>query len=108
MVKHPRKLLQHILNTQTDSKDDKKSMHAYTEESCSFDAYIKLDALDVYSLLDDKLAFLELNLRNFKGFMGIEYNKIDRHIIAKNKSYNNLLFMIRQFNNQFAINFWKF
>src|SRR5581483_11981738 len=61
VVKHPRKLLQHISNAHTNSKDDKKSMHAYTEESCSFDAYIKLDALDVYSSLDDKLAFLELN-----------------------------------------------
>src|SRR5581483_8234127 len=67
-----------------------------------------LDSVDAYSSLDDKMAFIELNLRNFKGFLGLEYNRIDRHIIAKNKSYNGMLFMIRQFNNHFTSKFWKF
>src|SRR5581483_8558463 len=101
-VKHLRKLLQTIVNSHAHSEDSKESRHAFREDNCTFDAYIQLDSVDVYSSLDDKLAFIELNLRNFKGFLGVEYNRIDRRIIAKNKSYNGMLFMIRQFNNHFT------
>ena len=100
-------MLQSIKTKQAPSDDQREFRHAFKEEMCSFDASITLDSLDAYSSLDDKMAFLELNLRTFNGFLGIEYNKIDRQIITKNHTYNGMLIMVRQFNHHFATNFWK-
>ncbi len=58
----------------------------------------------MHDRIEDKLGFLELNLRKLKGFSGVEYSKQDGTILTKNHSYNGMIWMVCHFNNNFKEN----
>ncbi|GES89333.1 RNA-directed DNA polymerase from mobile element jockey-like isoform X1 [Rhizophagus clarus] len=77
-------------------------MHAKIEEDApiTYDAYVKLSNNEEYFAVDNKVAYVELLTRDFRGFLGTEINKEDNEIIIKNSSYKGMLHMVRLFNHK--------
>ncbi|GBC07994.1 hypothetical protein RclHR1_07840007 [Rhizophagus clarus] len=78
-------------------------MHASTEEDAPiiYNAYVKLSDIEEYFAVDNKIAYIEILTRDFRGFMGIDINKEDNEIIVKNSSYKGMLHMVRLFNHKY-------
>ncbi|GES78898.1 hypothetical protein RCL_jg21785.t1 [Rhizophagus clarus] len=66
-----------------------------TEEDAPiiYNAYVKLSDIEEYFAVDNKIAYIEILTRDFRGFMGIDINKEDNEIIVKNSSYKGMLHM---------------
>ncbi|RGB25913.1 hypothetical protein C1646_771103, partial [Rhizophagus diaphanus] len=98
-IKKPTKVLTDIKKHSTRNQT---SMHTFIEEKVTtYDAYIPINEINLYDSFDDKLAFIELNIRNFSGYAGVEYNMTDKHIIIKNYAIGGMRRMVRLFNHYF-------
>ncbi|GES86305.1 hypothetical protein GLOIN_2v1780196 [Rhizophagus clarus] len=90
------------LKSSTTRGSNNTSMHAKIEEDAliTYDAYVKLSDIEEYFAVDNKVAYVELLTRDFRGFLGTEINKEDNEIIIKNSSYKGMLHMVRLFNHK--------
>lgn len=79
-----------ITNKNNVSRHDKKEDHYI-----SYDAYIKLNDIDQYRDNNEKQAFVDIQLRSFKGYIGSELDIKNSNLIVKHTLYNGLMQMIR-------------
>ncbi|CAB4394082.1 unnamed protein product [Rhizophagus irregularis] len=87
---------------------NKESMHARPKDYYeSYDAFIKLDDIDSYHNVNDKQAFIEINLNQIRGFIGTEVDKLNRRIIIKNRTYYGMRYTVRLFNQKFRNTYMK-
>ncbi|GBB84199.1 hypothetical protein RclHR1_10820005 [Rhizophagus clarus] len=93
-IKNPKAVFDALKSSITQSSNN-ISMHANTKEDApiTYDAYVKLSDIEEYFAVENKVAYIEILTRDFKGFMGIEINKKDNEIIVKNFSYKGMLHM---------------
>ncbi|GBB99849.1 hypothetical protein RclHR1_36560001 [Rhizophagus clarus] len=100
-IKNPKAVLD-ALKSSTTQGSNNTSMHAKIEEDApiTYDAYVKLSDIEEYFAVDNKVAYVELLSRDFRGFLGTEINKEDNEIIIKNSSYKGMLHMVRLFNHK--------
>ncbi|CAB5196260.1 unnamed protein product [Rhizophagus irregularis] len=98
-IKKPKKVLTDIKKHSTRNQT---SMHTFIEKKvATYDAYIPINDINFYDSFDDKFAFIELNVRNFSDYAGVEYNATDKHIIIKNYAIGGMRRMVRLFNHFF-------
>jgi hypothetical protein len=84
------------------------SMHAKPPEFYeAYDTFINIDDIDNYYNTNDKVAFIELNLRQIKGFIGMKIDTKNRRIIVKNRSYHGMMYTVRLFNAKFKNTYMK-
>ncbi|GBC01886.1 hypothetical protein RclHR1_04370007 [Rhizophagus clarus] len=100
-IKNPKAVLDALKSSTTWSSNN-TSMHAKIEEDTpiTYDAYVKLSDIEEYFAVENKVAYVELLTRDFRGFLGNEINKEDNEIIIKNSSYKGMLHMVRLFNHK--------
>ncbi|PKY51974.1 hypothetical protein RhiirA4_469321 [Rhizophagus irregularis] len=104
-IKKPSKVLSDI---KKHSSRNNKSIHAYTEEKiATYDAFIPINDIDHYDTIEDKISFIELNVRNISDYAGIEYNAKDKQIIIKNYVLGGMRRMVRIFNHYFKTSNFK-
>ena len=95
-------------NCITTERRENTSMHALQDNGQeTYDAFIWLRDMDSYGTIEEKLAFLEINARNTRGFVKIEYNKLEKQFILKYRSYAGMITAVKQFNNFFQNSFIK-
>ncbi|GBC01356.1 hypothetical protein RclHR1_04160003 [Rhizophagus clarus] len=77
-------------------------MHVTTDDNApiTYDAYIKLTDIEEYFTIENKLVYIKILSRDYRGFMGTELNKKDNEIIIKNSLYKGMLHMVRLFNHK--------
>ncbi|GET65916.1 hypothetical protein GLOIN_2v1820860 [Rhizophagus irregularis DAOM 181602=DAOM 197198] len=104
-IKKPSKILADI---KKHSPRNNVSIHAYTEEKvATYDAFIPINDIDHYNTVEDKISFIELNVRNMSDYAGIEYNAKDKQIIIKNYVLGGMRRMVRVFNHYFKTSNFK-
>ncbi|POG58665.1 hypothetical protein GLOIN_2v1820860 [Rhizophagus irregularis DAOM 181602=DAOM 197198] len=104
-IKKPSKILSDI---KKHSPRNNVSIHAYTEEKvATYDAFIPINDIDHYNMVEDKISFIELNVRNMSDYAGIEYNAKDKQIIIKNYVLGGMRRMVRVFNHYFKTSNFK-
>ncbi|CAB4402518.1 unnamed protein product [Rhizophagus irregularis] len=104
-IKKPSKILSDI---KKHSSRNNVSIHAYTEEKvATYDAFIPINDIDHYNTVEDKISFIELNVRNMSDYAGIEYNTKDKQIIIKNYVLGGMRRMVRVFNYYFKTSNFK-
>ncbi|GET00127.1 hypothetical protein RCL_jg3058.t1 [Rhizophagus clarus] len=72
----------------------KQSNAVKDDTPVTYDAFIKLFNMETYYTVENKLVYIEILTRDFRGFMGVKVNKEDVEIIVKNSSYKGMLNMI--------------
>lgn len=103
-IKRPRALLSKLKNqdNKTSHEFTQISIHEVEEDSvATFDAYIKIEDIRKYNTIEDKRAYIELNVRNHKGFITTEYNATDKQIIIKYNREGAMRLSVRKFNHIF-------
>ena len=96
------------LGSEDDDTDDfdngttSESMHAVSAPPNSYDAYVELRDIEAYSTIEQKCAFIDINLRdNTRGFKGVTYCSKERQFIAAFNSYSAMCIAARKFNEFF-------
>jgi hypothetical protein len=104
----PRNIKNPSLTLKQQKHNTNESMHAKLPEFYeAYDVYINLDDIDSYHHTNDKAAFIELNLRQIKGFISTEIDIKNRQIIVKNRSYHGMMYTVRLFNAKFKNTYMK-
>jgi len=115
-IAHPKSLLQKIKERDNQiSKVDKdedhynQSIHAIKSpfEEETYDAFIDVNLIDQYHKIEDKLAYIELLVRDYRGFKGVTYDKENARIIVQNKKYAGMHTMATSFNQRHNQTFMK-
>lgn len=66
-----------------------------------------MEDIDSYHYNIDKVAFIELNLRQIKGYVATELDTKNYRIIVKNWSYHRMMYTVRRFNVKFKNTYIK-
>ena len=86
----------------------KYSRHAFTESDVAiFDAFINTKAISKYHMINNKRAYIELQLRDEMGFHRCYYDATDKTIVIQFRKFSNLLLVVRYFNARLKQEFLK-